>query len=353
MRWLSLSVVLLGCASTVGGADAPVIDVPTIDAPVLDAPPSPVLRQPPTRPGGAEEPDGPAVALALRDAFLDQGVEWASTGLDLDGLDTRAGSPEAECASMVLAVDGEGGIDNVVGESLYPLLEAAIPGLEALANDAFENGRGNLVVAVSGWDATSDDPHVDASLVRAMVITSAGDAAPPVLLFPAPGEATLPGGGPVPPPDWDGGDWAWARTDSLLGGDPDRALVNDGDAYVAGGVLVMRLPERVEVAVGVLALRLTGGLLLVGPLGAPSASATLVGRWSNADFLSAMAQVGVCPGTAQHELLAAQLDRVADLRAAPGTTGPCDAVSIGVGLSATPVRVAGAAEGAAAPISCP
>lgn len=340
MRWLSIAVVLLGCGSSA-----------TPDAAVTDAPAGPTLRQPPTRPSGEDEPDGPVVVLALRDAFLDQGSDWAGTGLDLDGVHTAPGSSAGECPST--CSDGEEGIDNVVGESLYPLLEAASPGLGAAVDDALENGRGNLVVEVRGWDGTADDPRVDASVVRAMVITSAGDAAPPALLFPAAGVATLADGSAVPPPAWDGGDWAWARSDGLIGGDPASPLVRDEDAYVAGGVLVMRLPERAELVLDVLALRLSGAVLLVGPLGAADASVTLAGRWAAADLLEAASRIGVCPGSAQAGVLGAQLERVADLRAAPGTTGPCDALSVGLGFTARAVRWAGVADGAPSSSACP
>src|SRR5690606_10830332 len=93
-------------------------DAGTVDAGPCD------LRQPAARPEGDGD-DGEEYVFGLRDVVLDQGGErWREIGLDLDGRCTVAPAFDTECLPQRRArppSDGEGGIDNTFGSSLFPL----------------------------------------------------------------------------------------------------------------------------------------------------------------------------------------------------------------------------------------
>lgn len=361
---LGCACALFGCAEEHTRPDASLGD--TDAGPSATDAPGRALQHPPPRPSVGDGPDGPSVAFALRDVLLDQGAEWARVGLDLDGLDTQADAPATECASPgAPRRDGEGGIDNVLGGELYPLLETAIPGLEARAREAQEAGRGALVLVVRGWNGGADDPRVEVALLETVLATSAEGAtpdAPPAVTIRSPSDVELASGGPLPLPAWDGDDWAWARDDGLLAGDLDAPLVVDADAYVAAGVLVASLRERTALTVrtddAAIALRLSGATVLarLGPSSIELEAVTIAGRWASVDVLSTAEDLGLCAGSAQREILAAQLDRIADVRSTPPTTidpgVPCDAISVGVRWRGTRVRIAEVTPGATGASVC-
>ena len=73
------------------------------------------------------------------------------------------------------------------------------------------------------------------------------------------------------------------------------------------------------------------------------------GRWSIDDLILTAANIGVCEGTSDYNILTRTLDRIADVRSTPGTGGEdveCNAISVGVEFEVgTRVRIAGLAEG--------
>ncbi|AKF08590.1 hypothetical protein DB32_005739 [Sandaracinus amylolyticus] len=303
--------------------------------------------QPPTRPDVADG-DGPEVAFGLRMVVMEQGNDWPAYGYDLDGFCTEQPDLMSECvppAERNPPVDGAGGVDNVFGFRFFPLVDATTPDLESEAQEAQEKGQGLPIIRLRGWNGEPNDSRVDAAIMQAV--------------FGAPGDASdEPPSVPADPassrPVWDGRDWFWVRDDAFLMDDLGRPLIRDDNAYVADGVLVVRLPDRVDIifpadAYGVL-VRLTGAQAT----GRISADGTMLedvrvaGRWSLNDLLVTARNIGVCEGETEYDLLNSQLDRIADVRSTPGSGGPgvvCDAISLGVGFTGTRVRVAGLAEG--------
>jgi hypothetical protein len=140
-----------------------------------------------------------------------------------------------------------------------------------------------------------------------------------------------------PAPEWDGGDWFWARPDSFLGGDPSRPRVVDDNAYVANGTLVMRLPDRFPL---VLAGQLTAFTLTPSDVvftveldgdHRTARDAILAGRYPIADILTHIEDVGICSGSMDYQTLERLLSLAADIRQVPGSGGPgasCEAVSM-------------------------
>ncbi|UJR78791.1 Hypothetical protein I5071_8240 [Sandaracinus amylolyticus] len=303
--------------------------------------------QPPQRPSSADG-DGPEVAFGLRMVVMAQGNDWPMYGYDVDGFCTEQPDLVSECTPPAVEnppADGVGGVDNVFGDQFFPLVEATTPDLEAEAREAQELGQGLPIIRMRGWNGERNDPRVDAAIMQAV--------------FGAPGSASEePPARPDDPassrPVWDGRDWFWVRDDAFLMDDLGRPLIRDDNAYVADGVLVVRLPDRIDIifpadAYGVL-VRLTGAQATgrISEDGTTLENVRVSGRWSLNDLLVTARNIGVCEGERDYELLNSQLDRIADVRSTPGSGGPgveCDAISLGVGFTGTRVRVAGLAEG--------
>lgn len=313
-------------------------------------------RQPPARPTIADSTDGPIVAFGLREIFLDQGREAENIGLDIDGYVTVPSDLGGECDNTsTRPVDGPDGIDNIVGSALYPLFETVSAGIEARWRTAADAGHDVVVVRITGWNGTPNDPRIDVAIASSVFCTAVdgptGDE-PPAVTIRSPTDYELAGGAPLPAPVWDGGDWTWVREDGFLGGDPGMPVVRDELAYVVDGVFVARLPAPVELGLvdgmGGLLIRLTDATMF-GALDTIGAPITVTGRWSVTDILDTAGLLGICPGSAQAGLLAGQLNRVADVRSVapapemPGLT--CDALSVGMTFRSTRVRVAGVTPG--------
>lgn len=319
-------------------------------------------RQPPARPSTPD--DGTDVGervFGLRMAGLDQGDAWREIGYDLDSRFTTAPTYDSECVPPGVPrppSDGNDGIDNVFGASLYPLVELTVPGLEASARQAQEEGYGLPVLRVTGWNGTPNDARIRTVLTTSVFTTSAQgpDAnTPPTVDFRG-GRDVFVGGEAAPPPVWDHDDWTWVRSDSYVGGDQSRPLLSDDNAYVRDGVMVTRLPSGIDIlfpamTAGVL-VRLTSAIA-TGVIGADGdlETVTVAGRWSIVDLLNTAENVGICRGTAQYSILEGQLGRIADLRREPPGPGDpstleCEALSLGVTFVGTRFRVGGLADGA-------
>ncbi len=317
-------------------------------------------RHLPTRPTGENTSQDGDVVFGLRDVVLQQTAAQARMlGYDVDGLCTDSTNRATECTpgmSAPVAIDGDDGVDNQFGASLYPLVEAAVPGLEGRARAAQMAGNGLPILRIRGWNRTPNDPVVDV-VITAAVFSAAGtdQTAPPGVTIRSPIDYTLTNGDPVPAPVWDGQDWVWVRDDSFLSGDLEMPLVRDEQAYVANGMVVARLPERVDIVfptdtTGVL-VRLTDAVA-TGQLsedGTMLNNVIVAGRWSTTDLLSTAENVGLCRGTAQYTILQSQLGRLADVRSTPPTPGDpmldCDSLSIGVGFTGFAMRIAGVTSG--------
>lgn len=310
----------------------------------------------PARPTGDDTAMAGDVSFGLRDVVLNQTASLARmTGYDLDGYCTENSRGSTEChpgMGAPVPTDGNDGIDNQFGAALYPLVEAAVPGLETRARAAQMAGNGLPILRMRGWNGTMNDPVVDVTITAAVFSTAGtGMMSAPTVTITDPTHFTLADGSPVPPPVWDGQDFAWVRDDSFLGGDPNMPLVRDQQAYVVGGTVVAHLPARVDIVfptdtVGVL-VRLTDATA-TGQLSADGNMLTNVivaGRWSITDLLSTAENIGICRGSGEYNVLSNTLYRDADVRSTPPMAGDpvldCDALSIGVGFTGFRMRIAG------------
>ncbi len=234
-------------------------------------------------------------------------------------------------------------------------MKLSIPDIGMTANESMTRGVGTLLVTIRRWNHQDNDPQIDVVVTQSVFGTpgTPDGGVPDVAIDGSVG--TLPDGGMLPYPAWDGNDWFWARTDNFLGGDMSRPLVEDDNAYVANRQMVVTLPDGVQ---QILSSDAMAGLLVkmtdahsVGTISADESrltNAIVAGRWSLIDLLATSNSLGVCSGSIQFAILSAQLNRFADVRRTPGTGGPgvkCDAVSIGVEYTGYRGRVAGVALG--------
>ncbi|MFK8000389.1 MAG: hypothetical protein AB8H86_12375 [Polyangiales bacterium] len=296
-------------------------------------------------PAGTEGPDVEERLYALRDALLNQdGDQWRTIGFDLDGRHTEAPEYDIECRppdeESEPEVDGANGIDNAFSHRLFPLLQLALPGLERSVRESQAAGIGALLLRVTGFNGTEDDPRVDVSFMQSAGGTGS-DEAVSFTDFDLLNEA----GGAAPVPSWDGEDRWWARDDGFFSGDEAQPLIRDDNAYVSDGRLVMRLPERAQflfitgTEVGA-RVRLTDSTVMVDLReGESFGHVVMAGRWSILDLLDTGENIGICMGSTQREIVDSQLLVIADVRSTAGSGGEgveCDAISIGVTFQAVP-----------------
>ncbi len=338
---------LIGLASALGALGPGCV---VYDPALVRRGPSCALRTVPPRAMVADSEDGPEVSFALRRVLLDQDDRWPEVAYDVDGRCTSMPAYERECTAPSGAnpiEDGPGGADNVFGASLYPTVAIVQPDLEQSARDAQDAADGTPVLRLRGWNGQRNDPRVDLVITQAVWALAGGDETTPPALPPEPRAAAAPA--------WDGRDWVWVRDDAFLMGNPERPLIRDDNAYVVDGVIVARLPDRIDIIFpadeyGVL-VRLTDARATARLSADGSALENVIvsGRWSIADLISTARNIGVCDDDPEFGILTRQLDRIADVRSTPGTGGTgvvCDAVSLGVEFEVgTRVRIAGVLRG--------
>jgi hypothetical protein len=324
----------------------------------VEPPECPIVR-PVTRPSCGDGDDGVVRTFALIDPVYDQSAGvWATDSFDLDALCTSASDPApvTEClppTDDLPPTDGPGGVDNVLGQTVYPTILTLVPDFQYLARLRALAGHAVPIVQISGWSGGDDDPRVRVVVATALDILPAGE--PP----PDPAHVL-----DNPIPRWDGLDEAYLGNDSFVAGEP---TIVDDNAYVSGRVLVARLPDRSPLdfpaARGPARVRLTEPriVLTLAADGASITSAVVLGRWSYTDMLAHLGDLGICPRTAEGDAYLATFDlvvrRVMDVRAAAGTGGPgvaCDAISTALPFAVgRPVRWAGVLALSAGPTGCP
>lgn len=354
-------------ALTAAGCD--VFDASLLDGAVADAEPSDgtadgpdggacALRKPPPPPDIDDSDGEDEVLLVMKDVVLEQGMgKWRDIGFDLDGVCSRAPSPQLSCVppdGASAEVDGNDGIDNSVGHNLLQLVDIAAGGsLQESSRSAQEVGHGTFMFRVRDWNGEPDDPEVHATFVQGRIgAPPLDDGSAPVVVNNDIGEVFLEDGSEVPTPDWDNEDWFWGRTDNFVAGEPGLPRLEDPDAYVAEGHLVARFNSRVDLAFGGdelgVVVKIQGTVFTVPMVDErpddPSFGTAVIGaRWGVDDLFATAAAVGVCEGTAEYGVLESTLEEAVDTTSdldAP-RDAPCDAVSIGVAAETYRGRWAG------------
>lgn len=333
------TAVTIICFLAVGGCKA--FDETLLET---DAGPSCPLTRPPDRPDGPDGDDGTTYFWAVRDMVIDQRENrWSTIGYDLDGLCSYEPDPIVECRAPATSAppetDGEGGIDNVLGQRIIPLILIAYPNLPMELRDIqTANGVGVFLIQVRGWNGERNDSQVEAVLSISSFGTSRRpDRVDSWELTPAGG--LIVNGEDWPTPQWDGNDWWYARDENFLAGDPEQPRTRDTNAYIVGGTLVFRVLDRFPIIFGG-DVRATQFLLTDTVITARISDdktaiegASLAGRFGVLDFLDTIPSVGACPGSDDYLAIERLLELAADVRSVPESGGPgaeCDAVSVGL-----------------------
>lgn len=326
----------------------------------------------PGRPSGPDE-SGPDRIYVLRDPVLNQQPErWRMLGWDLDGRCTEpprhdggdgdaggmdagvdAGLPEGgpswegwdiECtprhpdrAGPIL--DGDECRDNAFGAYVSLALATLPEDPQAEAAMRMERGEFAVLLRIRGYGGGADDPQVEVDVWPTVYGAPRGGMR---------GERLR----------WDGTDAFWIAEEGVSATDPDQAVIRDAQAYVAGGLLVMRLPTRAEFDFAsrevLLRVRVTDGTLtgrIAPDPSEPLRSVLLSGRWPLQDIFEQLPWLGLCAGDPRDEvviaLLRQGLESGADVRAEPGDPDaplvPCEAISMAVEFTGYPGELGGRA----------
>jgi hypothetical protein len=326
----------------------------------------------PTRPPTETSTDADAETLvfAIRDVVLNQGDDWRRIGLDLDGIDTESPDFVRECTAVndmgqeqATEPDGEGGIDNVFGHNLWPVIQSqdTIATLECEIASSHERGHGTLLLRVQGWNGQSNDSKVTAAMASAIDGTSVANADQEGVVT-WEGVELMKDGMTAADPAWDGSgnDYFFLNPRGFTaGGDPK---VRDSNAYIVNDVLVMNISGTAEFELLMenrsVPITLTQGTILA-PMNAEHSEITgafIAGRYPIDRLGDVGRYIGVCGDN--QAALNGVYRAYADVLQAPrmGDADPtldCEAVSMAVGFSASTARWAGLApEPQDAPVWC-
>ncbi len=333
----------------------------------------------PSRVTTADQPGDQTYVVVLRDALIDQRGQaggnpdlapWRTIGLNLDGLCTTPEDPISECtpsAGLAVELDGESGIDNTFGNSFLPVVSLGVDDFSTDLIAQQGRGIGAVLLSITDWNGGLDDSTVTVTVTQSVFGTTGapGGGAPNVTVIGS--SAFLPDGTtPAPTPAWDGTDYFWGRSDTFVAGDPDLPNVRVTTAYVTGGVLVARLPDRtplkllgtgVALEVTLTELVVTGNVhqLFINPQ--PAAPRFLLaGRWGFNDMVAQSPNIGICQGTSLFRtlttILNGMIDVLQDPPATPDPNLPCDALSVGIPFNGYAGRFGGVAQGQDIPSPC-
>lgn len=293
---------------------------------------------------------------------------WQTFGLDLDGLCTQSSTcgddtNAVPClpAGKSIPFDGELCRDNAFA-SLQPLL-AALPNQlgfdEPALNCNLWRGTYNVVMRLSGYDGTSDDPDV-----RLDVYMSTGLERDVTWTCPFEDPS-------APPPRWSASEsWQIDRNELMDEPSDDGELPNsrvaDAHAYVRDGYLVANIADSSVLRLLSLDPRQRGlamtlrGTTWLGRLSRAQDGSwqledgLLAGRITMDDLTQTVRELGTCEGDAYASAVAAMTDR-ADLLAS-GESDPslsCDALSVGLAFKAAELTPGGAQDSPQRLACCP
>ncbi len=147
------------------------------------------LRLPPEPPAAATPGDVGRLHFGLKDISFQYGEGWRTTGYDLDGLCSDSPDPLVEClpaaASAPPEIDGVGGIDNVFGHEVAPLLDIISPRILNDTPGIQNRGLGVVVLRLDGWNGTGNDAEISMAVMQSVFATPAPpDGGVPTIEYP-------------------------------------------------------------------------------------------------------------------------------------------------------------------------
>lgn len=295
--------------------------------------------------------DAGELFFRLTDVQLNNTVDWANIGRNLDRLTTTTDTPDIQCRAPAmgspLPIDGPGGIDNVLGAQLLGIISIVIPCLEPALAGAHASGAGTLILHITGWNGERNDSRVQIALLTAADGTSED---PADVMWDSTARELVNVSDSMPAPSATGAttDTYYIRSDSFSGGTTPVANVFDNDAYISDGTFVFALPDRERIplnaGIGSLTLSITHGVM-VGTLNDDATAMTdgaLSGRFRLQDLLNAGEPIGVCSET--QPVVEMTFQEFLDVRSSEGDPNDpeseCDAMSLGIPFSGVATTVA-------------
>lgn len=296
-----------------------------------DAGPVTCGRPIPSRPTEGDG-DGPEVVFAFKDVIVDQTADplWHELGFNLDGECTEPGITEYLCAPPGATgpqMDGPEGVDNIVGERIFPLISMFDPDFQTNSAEGMARGS-TFLIRIRGWNGEPNDRQVEAVFAQGV------------------GRAGFRRADENPMPLWDGLDEFDVSRANFSTGNPNRPIVFDDDAYVVDNRLVFKLPARENIRLPFdgpndLIVRLSEGWF-TGVISEPdpvtgfrTMGSVLTGRWRSDDIADAVELIGFCAGQGPRIAFDSLITNQVDIRSDGSTTGGlrCDAVSLAVGFT--------------------
>ncbi len=301
---------------------------------------------PPAAPTADDPSDASDQTFVIALHTLDLGLDFDGgtpppIGYDLDLVYTCCDGGAESCKAASTGAthcDETSGRDNS-GE----LLLASLASLDsAQFNDTtitarLQEGFYSILIQVLHYNGQPNDSQVTAAMYASDGIQPVGDSAPPA--------------------KWDGTD-EWTLDNAfVVSPDASPPLPNhfDGNAYVAGGMLVMHVNFPISLGTsgtGSLSISLTSGVV-TGTI-VPGAgtyhltNGVIAGRWNISDLLGALQSLdltfggtsqALCRGTATYSFIKQQICAHADIMTDPTadkTGATCDALSVGFSFTADP-----------------
>jgi hypothetical protein len=323
-RWLALVALAplawLACNALAG-----------IDEPTVTSPGACVHNQPPAPPKNADTGDARLAFAFHRVSFGDISgpqPKPSAPGYDLDGVCTCPGDPSCKpLLASFPSCDMPGGVDNAF-LGLYANFSSFLS-MDAV-NARLAVGQLGMLLTVAGYNGLPDDPVVDVSFLVGSSLANVADAAVP---------------------SWNGTD-QW-NIDTASYADAGVTKAEDPVAYVAGGVLVAKLPAarllfpisdqplRIDVTEAVLTVRISGldagvAELTGGQFTGRIPVESLIGAIATLPWLAAPM---LCETPAAFESVRAETCKRADILRASGAAAaaPCDALSFVLGFEGVQV----------------
>jgi hypothetical protein len=326
---------------------------------------------PPGPPSTDDTPDGGdggGVDLVMAMDSLDFGSKPSMTGqqfdpndplgFDLDGVCTCIDDGGPSCTSKMVTCDTAGGRDESANVLLAQLGNADGHLSQANLVADLRSGQFGMLVHVQGYNGLANDQAVT------------------VDFFPSPGTTRDMSGNPIPP-NFDGQDqWLVTNASVLAGSKPNyTSFYEDNHAYVNNHVLVTQLtmgfPLLIRPDTGgndnpitfVLSTFTATARLVQGDAGGWTLQEGTVGaRWPTTAALYAFHVLadldggGLCGSNISYQFLQGQICSSPDIAADPGNDNKgtaCNALSMGLGFTASPALFGDEFTPTIVPTDCP
>jgi hypothetical protein len=336
----SAVLVVADACTIVNGLTVPEDAAATIDAGDAVVESGPIdpcdHARPPPKPSTADLPGDLTITVVARRFGVGSGDAGAPAGFDLDNACSCPPAVAETCVGRKDHCDSVGGRDNATGSLFNALLSfptAKQLDFEDRVNSAVLAGKNTIMVRVTGFNGTANDPAVVVSVYAALgLLDGAGNYMTPQFTE----------------------DERWALDDRqfpITGSVPKATATG----YVANGKLVADLPSISIDLSDSFSIALTGGVLqadiaLTGNAGKPTITrGVMAGRWPIADILRVAGQVrledggkAVCDTPLAYITIKDQVCQEADIvadRARDKKGAACDALSAAVVFEAAPASL--------------